>query len=546
MGQPNVQPGHVFVSYVREDSGEVDALQRALERAGVPVWRDTEDLWPGEDWREKISREIASNALVFIACFSRRSLARTVSYQYEELALAIEQLRLRRPDVPWLIPVRFDDCQIPELRIGEGRTLASIQRVDLFGDGAGKAGERLIRAIHRIFGQHIANLDLGLAWTQATGPARGGQVPAPGTGPEAPQTRAAAVSGPSGPVRAERQPEALASKGRQGSGGKASGELITFYSGTGGTGSTLTLANVAWILAANGGRVLAADWHLESPGLDRAFRPFLPPDAADKAGVIDLIRRYERKAPKPGHRIPAEMIAEFAEVEKYVLPLNWDFPCGGQLDYLPAGRQNVDYAARLASLDWDNFYERLWGGAFLDALGASMRRHYDYVLIDSPPGLSDIAGACTVQLPDTVAVCFNMTSHSMEQAARVARLIQKRHADRMIRILPVPSHIDRAEPGKAAARLSAAIRIFGGLPAGISEAERIAYWAAAEIPYRAYYSYGHILAVFADAPGNPATLLSAFERLTAQITCGVITGLAPMDDQIRQHVMSLFDPEDDS
>jgi glycine cleavage system regulatory protein len=33
--------GHAFISYVREDSLKVDMLQRALETAGVRVWRDT-------------------------------------------------------------------------------------------------------------------------------------------------------------------------------------------------------------------------------------------------------------------------------------------------------------------------------------------------------------------------------------------------------------------------------------------------------------------------------------------------------------------------
>lgn len=41
--------GHAFILYVREDSHDVDSLQRTLEAAGVRVWRDTADLWPGED-----------------------------------------------------------------------------------------------------------------------------------------------------------------------------------------------------------------------------------------------------------------------------------------------------------------------------------------------------------------------------------------------------------------------------------------------------------------------------------------------------------------
>src|SRR5712692_3380826 len=100
---------HVFISYVREDSAQVDQLQGALEAAGIPVWRDMADLWPGEDWRAKIRSAITDNAFVFIACFSKRSLARDSSYQNEELTLAIEQLRQRAPEHPWLIPVRFDE-----------------------------------------------------------------------------------------------------------------------------------------------------------------------------------------------------------------------------------------------------------------------------------------------------------------------------------------------------------------------------------------------------------------------------------------------------
>lgn len=126
--------GHAFVSYVREDSPRVDQLQGVLEAAGIPVWRDTADLWPGQDWRAMIRRAITDDALVFIACFSQRSLKRVKSYQNEEFIMAMEQLRLRHSEDPWLISVRLDECEIPDRELG-GRTLASIQRVDLFGDG---------------------------------------------------------------------------------------------------------------------------------------------------------------------------------------------------------------------------------------------------------------------------------------------------------------------------------------------------------------------------------------------------------------------------
>jgi molecular chaperone DnaK len=150
-----VLTGHAFISYVHENSLEADRLQHALESAGVRVWRDTTDLWPGQDWRANIRNAIVNDALVFLACFSSKSVARHRSYQNEELTLAIDQMRLRRPDEPWLIPIRFDICDIPDWDIGAGRSLASIQRADLFGDHVGESLTRLMIAVQRILRRHV-------------------------------------------------------------------------------------------------------------------------------------------------------------------------------------------------------------------------------------------------------------------------------------------------------------------------------------------------------------------------------------------------------
>jgi TIR domain len=152
MNGASVTKGHAFISYVREDSPAVDELQRALETAGVKVWRDTSNLWPGEDWRARIRQAITGEAFAFIACFSRQSLAREKSYQNQELTLAIEELRQRQPDTPWLIPVRLDDCTVPDPDLGGGRTLSSIQHADLFGAHRSEALSRLVTAVLRILG----------------------------------------------------------------------------------------------------------------------------------------------------------------------------------------------------------------------------------------------------------------------------------------------------------------------------------------------------------------------------------------------------------
>jgi len=157
MTKPSVpDAGHAFISYVHEDAKHVDRVERVLRAAGIPVWRDTADLWPGEDWKLKIRKAITNNSLVFIACFSAASEARDVSYQNDELLLAVEQFRLRPPNRAWIIPVRFSNCTLPEYDLGAGRTLNSFQRVDLFGRAWEEGAARLVAGTLRVLGE--ANL----------------------------------------------------------------------------------------------------------------------------------------------------------------------------------------------------------------------------------------------------------------------------------------------------------------------------------------------------------------------------------------------------
>jgi hypothetical protein len=65
----------------------------------------------------------------------------------EELSEAIDALRLRPRDRPWLIPVRLDDIRLPELRLGAGEYLSDLHYVDLLDDQEPEALTRLISAI---------------------------------------------------------------------------------------------------------------------------------------------------------------------------------------------------------------------------------------------------------------------------------------------------------------------------------------------------------------------------------------------------------------
>ncbi|PYC85369.1 ATP/GTP-binding protein [Streptomyces tateyamensis] len=339
------------------------------------------------------------------------------------------------------------------------------------------------------------------------------------------------------------------------------GRIVTFYSYKGGTGRTMALANTAWILAANGHRVLTVDWDLEAPGLAKFFHPFLDPvELAESPGVMTLINDYREEALRETELhadalLEPERYAEqlreighhpgwhldFAKVAGHAVPLSWSgFPAGGSIDFLAAGRQDRDYSGTLGPLDWDLFYERFDGGQFFDALRADMRRRYDYVLIDSRTGLSDTAEICTVQMPDDLVVCFTLSDQSIDGASRIAQHIADRYRDRGIRILPVPMRIDDFEKDKAdAGRALARIR-FEGLPSGLNSEELVHYWGSVEIPYRPFYAYEEILATFGDQPGTPTTMLSACERLTDALTGGRISALPPMQEEVRLRYVEAF------
>jgi tetratricopeptide (TPR) repeat protein len=312
------------------------------------------------------------------------------------------------------------------------------------------------------------------------------------------------------------------------------GQVVTFYSYKGGTGRTMALANVAWILASNGLRVLTVDWDLESPGLHKFFHPFLDESTiAATSGVINILSDYTWAVSSPKPR-PPDWHLDFARVLPHAVSLKWaNFPEPGTLDFISAGRQNRDYSSALTRFNWDHFYDRQGGGIFIEALRADMKRNYDYTLIDSRTGLSDIADICTIELPDILVDCFTLNDQNIEGASTVARQINERYHERSIEILPVPMRIDEGEKDKLDIGRSLARAKFEPLPTGRSAAKMAQYWGSVEIPYIPYYAYEEILATFGDEPESPTSLLAAFVRLTSAITNDRVTSMPPLADEMK-------------
>jgi hypothetical protein len=302
----------------------------------------------------------------------------------------------------------------------------------------------------------------------------------------------------------------------------------------------MALANTAWILASNGFKVLVVDWDLDSPGLYKFFRPFLDRQKIIATpGVLDIINDFAWAATRDEDR-PADWHVEYAQLTKHAISLSWPgFPGDGTLDYVSAGRQNRDYSADIVS-DWDTLYERLGAGLFFDEMRKSMKREYDYTLIDSRTGLNDIADICTVHLPDILVDCFTLSDQSVEGAARVARNVANRYHYRNIRVLPVAMRIENTEKEKVDVGLAWARQQFGLFPTGLTEEEAAKYWREVLIPYQPFYAFEETLAAFGDQPGYPLSLLGAFERLTAAVTENEVNSLPSMSEETRLTYLDAF------
>ncbi|MGY1498461.1 FxSxx-COOH system tetratricopeptide repeat protein [Streptomyces sp. QTS52] len=319
-------------------------------------------------------------------------------------------------------------------------------------------------------------------------------------------------------------------------GTRESGTIVTFYSFKGGTGRTMALANVAWILASNGKRVLAMDWDLEAPGLHRYFAPFLgDPELDSTPGVIELVRGFDLARPRPADGD----YSQYARVERFASTLALNFDGGGYIDFVSPGRKTPEYSETINTYDWKGFYDRRDGAAFLQALREDMRRNYDYALIDSRTGWSDTSGITTIAMPDVLVDCFTLNTQSVDGSASVAADV--RRSVPHVRILPVPMRVEDAEQEKlAVSRGHARQRFQEFLKDTPRAADPDGYWGSVEIPYKPFFAYEEVLATVADTPRQPASLLGAYERLTSVITDGQVTALRPVEEPVRRQLLARF------
>lgn len=168
--------------------------------------------------------------------------------------------------------------------------------------------------------------------------------------------------------------------------------VVTFYSYKGGVGRTMALVNTAVMLARLGRRVLVVDFDLEAPGLPsyQVFR-----DCNCSQGIVDYVSAYRSSGVAPN-------------ASEFITKCDVD---GSAIWLMPAGNHTrLGYSEMLQAIDWQELYEHESGYLMFEDLRQQWAQHegqgFDYVLIDSRTGHTDVGGICTRQLPDAVVIMF--------------------------------------------------------------------------------------------------------------------------------------------
>ncbi len=296
------------------------------------------------------------------------------------------------------------------------------------------------------------------------------------------------------------------------------GQILTFYSYKGGAGRTMALANIAVLLAQKGKKVLIVDWDLEAPGLEYYFRDYLDIEKVSRVrGVIDLISSYSNE-----QRNSDDISWEDCVVSFRVMNSRLSLITSGQKK---TNENESSYFSLVRSLDVDHFYEEKRGGIYIEKLRSEWKSKYDFVLIDSRTGITDLGGICTIQLPDVLVLLFNANEQSLagiiDVAEKASQQRKKLPFDRYsLLIFPIATRFDAQAEfnisqiwlGRFAIELK---DLFSNwLPKRVDIKSFI---EVTKIPYTPYFSFGEKLPVIEQGVSDPASLGFSYENISSII-----------------------------
>lgn len=110
--QLDLLPYQVFISYAKEDSAKALDFFNKLSGLGIQAWIDTSNLLTGQDWKLEITRAIR-NCKYILILLSKSSTVKK-GYCQKEIKEALDIADLIPDGEIYIMPIRLDDCEIPD------------------------------------------------------------------------------------------------------------------------------------------------------------------------------------------------------------------------------------------------------------------------------------------------------------------------------------------------------------------------------------------------------------------------------------------------
>ncbi len=135
----------IFLCHASEDKAAVRELRQRLRADSFRPWLDEDNLLPGQDWQLEIRRAVRTSDIVLV-CLSCKAVTKA-GFVQKEIRFALDIADEQPEGTIFLIPVRFDQCSVPE-RLKPWQWV-SLNEADGY--------ERLVRALDTRAGTLITN-----------------------------------------------------------------------------------------------------------------------------------------------------------------------------------------------------------------------------------------------------------------------------------------------------------------------------------------------------------------------------------------------------
>jgi tetratricopeptide (TPR) repeat protein len=198
------------------------------------------------------------------------------------------------------------------------------------------------------------------------------------------------------------------------------------------------------------------------------------------------------------------------------------------LDLISAGQDDVNYAKKLQTLDWREAFRHRNIGSLFENMRNQIKQSYDFILIDSRTGLTDIGDICTSFMADSIIMIFvtnDQNLYGTQAAFERAKITRTRVVSNRGHLVAIPvlgrdevyNEVDRSDHWKQENSRIVEQLAEDWCPEGVSGKEIM---QTLFIPYVAKWSFGERLPVVEnpDEIRHPASISASFARIAALIS----------------------------